>query len=309
MAMEEISFESFNQKDTIKGWIYTPIRNPRGIVQIVHGFGEHSRRYLHMILKLNEAGYIVAADDHTGHGKTAFDSGNWSDWGDKGYMTMAEDEHKLRDIVQEKYPNLPYFMFGHSMGSMITRSYAAVYGNGMDGLVLCGTSGEFPTAKKMVSILQEKIDAGMGEAVEPDYVDQLMGWMTERIDNPNTPNDWISIDPDVVNDHANDPFNNFTSPPNIRSLSYFARMMEEIIGTDWAKKVPVSIPIYNIAGDQDPVGQYGEGVYAVSNWLAETGHNVKTKLYPGYRHEIHNHREIRDEVVDGIIEFIDGIVR
>src|SRR5699024_8712423 len=157
MAMEEISFESFNQKDTIKGWIYTPIRNPRGIVQIVHGFGEHSRRYLHMMLKLNEAGYIVAADDHTGHGKTAFDSGNWSAWGDNDYMTKAEEEHNLRVIVQAKYPDLPYFMFGHSMGSMITRSYAAVYGNGMDGLVLCGTSGEFPTAKKMVSILQEKI--------------------------------------------------------------------------------------------------------------------------------------------------------
>src|SRR5699024_12434957 len=119
--------------------------------------------------------------------------------------------------------------FGHSMGSMITRSYAAVYGNGMDGLVLCGTSGEFPTAKKMVSILQEKIDAGMGEAVEPDYVDQLMGWMTERIDNPNTPNDWISIDPDVVNEHANDHLNNFTSSTNIQSFTNYTLIMKYII--------------------------------------------------------------------------------
>ena len=111
MAFQEISFQSFNQKDTIKAWIYTPIRKPRGIVQLVHGFGEHSRRYLHMILKLNEAGFVVAADDHVGHGKTAYDSGNWSDWGDKGYMTMAEDEHTLRKIVQEQYPDVPYFRF------------------------------------------------------------------------------------------------------------------------------------------------------------------------------------------------------
>jgi alpha-beta hydrolase superfamily lysophospholipase len=69
--------------------------------------------------------------------------------------------------------------------------------------------------------------------------------------------------------------------------------------------VPKKLPIYNIAGDQDPVGNYGEGVYQVSNWLAETGHNsITTKLYSGYRHEIHNHREIRDEVVDGIINFV-----
>src|SRR5699024_12840404 len=96
MAMEEISFESFNQKDTIKGCIYTPIRNPKGIVQIVHGFGEHSRRYLHMIVKLNEAGGIVAADDHAGHGKAAFDTGNWRDWGHKGERTRARGEHTSR---------------------------------------------------------------------------------------------------------------------------------------------------------------------------------------------------------------------
>lgn len=308
MAMKEISFTSFNEHDTIKGWIYTPIREPRGIVQIVHGFGEHSRRYMHMILALNEAGFVVAADDHVGHGKTAADSGNWSDWGDKGYMTMAEDEHILREIVQEKYPNLPYVIFGHSMGSMIARSYATVYADGMNGLILCGTSGTFPTAVETIASLEKEIDAGNGAEVNPEYLDQLMGWMTERIPNPNSPNDWISIDPDVVSDHANDPFNNFTSPPNIRSVYYFAKMMKEIVGTEWAEKVPSSLPIYNIAGDQDPVGQYGEGVYAVSNWLTETGNDVQTKLYPGYRHEIHNNREIRDEVVAGIIDFVNDVL-
>ena len=306
MAFQEISFESFSGKDSIRAWIYTPIRQPRGIVQIVHGFGEHSRRYLHMILKLNEEGFVVVADDHVGHGKTAADSGNWSDWGDKGYMTMAEDEHTLRKIAQEQYPDLPYFMFGHSMGSMIARGYAATYGEGMDGLILCGTSGVFPKAAELIPVLKKQIDEGRGEEVDPAYLGEFLGWMTERIENPNTPNDWISGDPDVVRDHANDPFNNFSSPPNIRSLYYFAMMMDTIVGTEWAEKVPTSIPVYNIAGDQDPVGQYGEGVYAVSNWLAATGNQVKTKLYSGYRHEIHNYRDIRDEVEDGIVEFIAG---
>lgn len=307
MAMEEVSFPSFSEKDTIQGWIYTPIRKPRGIVQIVHGFGEHSRRYMHMILALNEAGYVVAADDHIGHGKTASDSGNWSDWGDKGYKTMAEDEHTLRKIVQEKHPHLPFVMFGHSMGSMITRSYAAMYGEGIDGVVLCGTSGHFPTAQEMNATLYKEIEDGNGEEVYDAYLNQLMGWMTERIPHPDTPNDWISIDPDVVSDHAKDPFNNFTSIPNIRSLYYFTEMMLQINGTTWAAQVPLSLPIYNIAGDHDPVGQYGEGVYAVSNWLAETGHEVATKLYPGYRHEIHNNRAIREEVVAGIIDFVHGV--
>lgn len=308
MAFQEISFQSFNQKDTIKAWIYTPIRKPRGIVQLVHGFGEHSRRYLHMILKLNEAGFVVAADDHVGHGKTACDSGNWSDWGDKGYMTMAEDEHTLRKIVQEQYPDVPYFMYGHSMGSMIVRCYAAAYGEGIDGLILCGTSGVLPKANALAPILKKLIDEGKGEEIDPAYLEELLSWMTERCENPTTANDWICGDPDVVADHANDPFNNFTTPPNIHSLYYLVVMMETIIGTQWAEKLPTSIPVYNIAGDQDPVGQYGEGIYAVSNWLAETGHKVKTKVYPGYRHEIHNYRDIRDEVEDGMIDFMNDII-
>lgn len=308
MAFRELSFQSFNEKDTIQAWIYAPIRKPRGIVQLVHGFGEHSRRYLHMILKLNEAGFVVAADDHVGHGKTASESGNWSDWGDKGHLTMAEDEHLLRKIVQQAYPDLPYFMYGHSMGSIIARQYVAIYGDGVDGVILCGTFGVFPTTGEIAPALKALVDQGKGNDIDPSYLERLLGWMTERYENPRTPNDWISSDPDVVADHACDPFNNFTSPPNLRSLYYLVLMMTTIVGTEWSETVPTTIPFYNIAGDQDPVGHYGEGVYAVSNWLAETGHEVRTKLYSGYRHEIHNYRDIRDEVEDGMIDFLNGIL-
>ena len=308
MAFEERSFRSFNEKDIIQAWIYKPIRKPRGIVQIVHGFGEHSRRYLHMILKLNEAGFVVAADDHVGHGKTAAESGNWSDWGNKGYLTMAEDEHRLRQLVQADYPDLPYFMYGHSMGSMIARSYATIHGEGIDGLLLCGTSSVFPKTKELAAALKKCIDEGKGDQVDPSYLGVLFEWMTDRIADPLTPNDWIAGDPDIVADHASDPFNNFTSPPNIRSTYDFIMMIDTIIGTQWAEKVPAAIPVYNIAGDQDPVGLFGEGVYAVSNWLADTGNQVKTKIYSGYRHEIHNYRDIRDEVEDGMIDFINAII-
>ena len=85
-------------------------------------------------------------------------------------------------------------------------------------------------------------------------------------------------------------------------------MMNCINGTEWAERVPVALPIYNIAGDQDPVGNYGEGVYRVSNWLANTGHNVRTRLYPGFRHEIHNYSQIKEMVEWGIVEFMDGVL-
>lgn len=67
--LHEVSFTSYNERDQVQAWIYVPACKPNGIVQLIHGFGEHSRRYIHMISAFLDAGYIVAADDHVGHGK------------------------------------------------------------------------------------------------------------------------------------------------------------------------------------------------------------------------------------------------
>ncbi len=303
--LHEVKFKSFNQRDDVYGWIYVPAAKPTGIVQIVHGFGEHSRRYLRMIVHLMDFGFIVAADDHVGHGKTALENNVWSDWGDKGPHTMMEDEHTLTTLVKEKYPDLPYFMFGHSMGSFITRDYIAKYGDELDGAVLCGTCAEFPTVKKGIKLLQKACDEGRGEERDPKVGEILMGWMFSRCDEGvSIGNEWICSDPYVQMDHANDPFDAFTKPTTNRSFLDFCRMMEQVTGKKWAKKVPKDLPILNIAGDQDPVGSFGEGVYKVSNWLTETGHNVRTELFHGYRHEIHNYEEIRDDVELSIAEFL-----
>lgn len=304
--LHEVSFPSYNQRDQVQGWIYVPAAKPKGIVQIIHGFGEHSRRYFHMIVKFMDAGYIVAADDHVGHGKTAMVNNVWSDWGDKGCHTMMEDEHTLKTLVCEKYPDLPYFLFGHSMGSFIARDYIATYGDDLAGVTICGTAGIFRKAAETAPALKQAIDAGRGMESDPEFTGALLGWMGERCGEVTLGNEWICADPYVQKDHAEDPFDAFTKPTSNRSLYDFTQMMRCIEGTQWAGKVPVKLPVYNIAGDQDPVGEYGKGVYEVSNWLYDTGHQVTTKLYSGYRHEIHNYNEIKDEVEAGIIAFMDS---
>ena len=86
--LHEISFPSSNDRDQVTGWVYVPACEPEGVVQLIHGFGEHSRRYFHMIVALMDAGFIVAADDHVGHGATAIANDTWGDWGDAGPHTM-----------------------------------------------------------------------------------------------------------------------------------------------------------------------------------------------------------------------------
>lgn len=305
--LHEVSFPSYNKRDQVQGWVYAPAAKPKGIVQLIHGFGEHSRRYFHMIVKFMDAGYIVAADDHVGHGKTAMMNDTWGDWGDAGYETMREDEHTLTAIVKDMYPGLPYFLFGHSMGSFIARDYAAHYGNELTGMTICGTSGLFRGIRENEAMLAQVVQDGHGKESTPEYTGALLGWMGERCGEVTLGNEWICSDPYVQQDHAADPFDAFTKATTNQSLWYFTQMMTCIEGTEWAARVPKELPIYNIAGDQDPVGEYGQGVYTTSNWLIETGHTVTTRLYSGYRHEIHNYADIKDEVERGIIAFMDGV--
>lgn len=307
--LHEVRFGSFNERDQVYGWVYVPACKPLGIIQLIHGFGEHSRRYLHMITSFMEAGYIVAADDHVGHGKTALENDKWGDWGNKGCRTMMEDEKKLHDIVVDMYPDLPYFMFGHSMGSFITRQYMAKYGDDLTGATICGTTGVWPNLDQNIEIVQKLVDEGKGEKADPSLGATFMGWMFARCDEGVTlGNEWICDSPYVQQDHAQDPFDAFTKPTSNRAWLYFLQMMKDITGEEWAAKVPTHLPIYNIGGDQDPVGQYGTGMYQAANWLIDTGHDVTTVLYTGYRHEIHNYSDIKQQVEDGIIDFFDSCI-
>ena len=221
-----------------------------------------------------------------------------------------EDEHRLTRLVKDMYPGLPYFLFGHSMGSFITRDYMATYGDELAGATICGTCGKLPSLKETMAAIQTAVDAGKGNESDPGFTGMLFGFMFSRIKEPvKLGNEWICHSQWVQNDNAADPFDAFTKPTNNRSMLYFCEMMDCIQGTEWAAKVPASLPIYNIAGDCDPVGNWGEGVYQTTNWLAETGHSVKTKLYSGYRHEIHNYDDIKREVEQGIIDFFNSCLK
>ena len=308
--IHEVKFSSYNQRDEVYGWIYVPAAKIRGVVQLVHGFGEHSRRYLHMICKFMDAGFVVAADDHVGHGKTALENDTWGNWGSKGCQTMMEDEHILKQIVQEKYPDVPYFMFGHSMGSIICRQFLAKYGDELAGAIICGTVGpDAIPCKKTIELLKPLVEAGKGAEADPSLLAGAMGGLFARIEEGvKIGNEWICHDPYVQIDHATDPFDAFTKPTSNEALLQFVEMIDEVNTPEWAEKVP-NIPLYNIAGAEDPCGSYGEGVKLITKWLEDTGHDVTTVLYEGYRHEIHNYADLKDEMEAGLVTFLNGILK
>ena len=307
MSIKEISFASSNGRDTIKAWAYSPLEEPKGVIQLIHGYGEHSRRYLHMIGKFNQAGFVVYADDHLGHGKTGYDGGTLGDPHSGGYMTYLKDEKQLHDIAKQDYPNIPYFVFGHSWGSMLARAYAAHYGDDIAGLLLCGICSQWKGCE--LAYENEEFHAAYkADPYQPagEWFGKVFSGMTDRIEHPNSPSDWIANDPRIVADHAGDMFNTFDT--TIELPWDFVQLYHFIESDEWAPMVPPNIPVYLIAGDQDPCGNYGEGLYHVANLLANSGNKTQVKAYSGYRHEIHNELDIRDEVEDGLIQFMDDVL-
>ncbi len=304
MALHEVELASSNGRDTIQGWIYDPVREPRGVVHLIHGLGEHSRRYLPLVVRLLDAGFVVAADDHAGHGRTAMLSGTWADAGDHADRVVVEDERSLRAAVREMHPDLPYVVFGHSWGSMIARGLVADDSDQVDGLVLCGIAAGIHGIEDLLDRPSLAAEPD-GAALAPEsYLADMFDGFVARYGPGAGPTDWVARDPRVVADHAADPLNNFGAPMTVRFLRGFVDLYDAANAEQWYASVRPDLPVLVLAGDQDPVTGYGEGAYRVANRLVSTGHHdVRTRVYTGFRHEVHNEPEIAAEVADEIVAF------
>lgn len=308
MALTELTFPSHNGRDTVYGWIYRPTRPARAVVHLIHGLGEHSRRYLHLITTLLDAGCVVVADDHAGHGKTAMESGIWVDTGDHGAATAVDDELTLLTTARAEYPDLPCVIFGHSWGSMIARPLAARAGDDVDALILCGIAAQMSGIESVVDRAALAAEPDRDGPAAASYVEAVFSGFLDRYDDVIGPTDWVARDRDVVRDHAADPFNNFGAPMSNRFLQGFIDLYDDANSDDWYPQIRAALPILILAGDQDPVTNFGEGAYHVANKLVSSGHrDVRTRVYTGVRHEVHNEPQTRAEVEAEVVALVERI--
>jgi len=311
LALHEIEFTSHNDRDTVFGWLYTPTTEPRAIIHIIHGLGEHSRRYHHLIATLVDSGFAVVADDHSGHGRTAMQSGIWVDTGDDAARVVVADELTLQRKAREILPNLPYIVFGHSWGSMIARVMASDPTAGLAGLALCGIAAQMRGIDQTIDRV-ELAEAATGNRRAEPASDQLVGQLfdgfVERFGPDAGPTAWVALDEAVVADHGRDPFNNFGAPMSSRFLQGFVELYDGANADSWYATIPSGLPVLILAGDQDPVANYGEGAYHVANRLRATGHDdVRTRVFAGVRHEVHNEPTTRLEVEAEIVDFASRV--
>lgn len=275
---------------------------PIGILQLTHGMAEHIDRYDSFARFMASNGFIVCGNDHIGHGKSINDRSEIGYFAPAdGDKRLVDDMHILTKIMKKRNPDLPFFLFGHSMGSFCARVYAAHFGEELNGLILCGT-GEIPDISSALLGVFDAVCEKYGEKRRVDAIGDLLNKGASLIvgekDNPLA---WLSVDAENRLAYSNDGLCGFTY--TLRGYRDMFAVMCEACEASWGYKLPQDLPIFIISGANDPVGSKGRGVLAVADNLVDAGIEPEVVLYPGLRHEILN-EEDNDRIYNDILKFI-----
>ncbi len=304
MPKQTISFTGSNAVTTIQGAIWEPKEAPRGILQICHGMCEYIDRYEPFAEFMESKGFLVCGDTHLGHKDSIFFEDDLGFFGDlDGWKYLVNDQDILRQKIQKQYPDIPYFLLGHSMGSFITREYITLYSKGIRGYICCGTTG--PKREASLAVLLAKLSKKIrGIHYRSAFLNRLaFSFYNKKFPKEEGAYAWISKNTENTKKYAQDPYCQFIFTTS-GFLDLFT-LVQRISSRHWVKMLDPSLPIFLISGEMDPVGNYGKGVKKIFKRLQKNGcTDLSLKLYPDDRHEILNEDD-RLDVYQDILNWME----
>ena len=272
------------------------------MVQIVHGIVEHVERYDAFANYLNSMGYAVVAEDHMGHGQSV-NGGGIQGYFHGGWFNAVKDSHRLLQDTKAEYPDIPYILLGHSLGSFMARTMLYLYPqSGINGVVISGTAWKFPPAMPAVVKAVELICRKVGETnVSEKLLNLAFGTMNTRIEHQRKPADWVCRDNRIVDSH---PMTQGVQP-KAGLLRDMVIGIHEIQKKKNLLKMRKDLPVLFVSGGDDPVGDYGKGVHSCADAFRQAGMtDVKVRIYPLCRHEILNEINKQD-IYEDILKWIE----
>lgn len=274
-------------------------------MQIVHGMSEYTGRYEQFARFLASAGYVVCGHDHIGHGKSVAAPA------DRGHMPVAGgvdvllgDVDQLRKLVSARFArSVPYYLFGHSMGSFVVRVYITQHAAGLSGAVLCGTGNKPIFVSKTGNLLARAVAKAKGERVVSPFLHaHADGAYARAVPQARTEFDWLSANEANVDAYMADEMCGF--PFTAGGYATLTGLTEAAARLELAARVPRGLPLLYVSGAQDPVGDNGEGVRAAADLMRHAGvDDVEVILYEGMRHEILNEAE-HDRVFEDVLAWL-----
>jgi alpha-beta hydrolase superfamily lysophospholipase len=277
----------------------------KGIVQISHGVGEHAGRYQRIANKLQKQGYEVYANDHRAHGRSVKSKELMGFYSGHNYFEDAvEDMRQLTKIIKKEHPYQKITLFGHSMGSLLSRQYVTRYGNDLHALILSGTASFMKGLGTIGLVGANVIKVFNGRTKKNELLKSLFFSEFNKKFKPNkTSLDWISSDEKQVAIFEADPYR-----VEDFSLSVFldiVKASKQLNKQQTFNATPKNLPILIFSGDKDPVGEMGKGLKRVLKQYKKAGMNdVTLKLYKGGRHEMLNEVN-KEEVTHDLVSWLN----
>lgn len=287
----------------LKGKMYIPHGEVKGLFHIVHGMTEHIERYDVLMSYLAEKGYITFGYDNLGHGKTA---GNDSELGfiahKYGWKYLVDDIDIFENEIKKRYPDKDLFLMGHSMGSFIVRLAAEKFPKNCKKLILCGTAGKNPLVPAGLA-LTKLIGLLKGEKyISNTVLNMAFGSYNKNFEG-NTEYEWLTKEKSNIIKYADDKYCTFKF--TVSAMHDLIKLNSKCNSASWFKNIRKDMPILLISGERDPVGNYSKGVKWVYSNLKKAGADAQIKIYENCRHEILNDT-CRNEVMNDILKFINS---
>lgn len=309
MMKREFTYPSTDGRTKIHAIEWIPDGEVKAVLQMCHGMVEYIDRYHDFATYLSDRGIYVVGHDHLGHGQSVCSAGEYGYFPQPdGNKLVIGDIHKLRMMTKEKYAHVPYFMLGHSMGSFLLRQYLTMHSKGLAGAIIMGT-GHQPLMVLKAGQLVCKITAAIkGWKYRSEFVNNLsFGSFNKKFEPAETPKDWVTSYKPIRDVYVKDPLTSFTF-----TVGGYYQMFEgmKVLDTKGSvDRIRKDIPVLFVAGEDDPVGDFGKGVQRIYEKYKSAGiKDTSIKLYKGDRHEILNEVD-REQVYEDLYCWIIGKIK
>lgn len=287
---------------------YLPGEEIRGVLQISHGMVEYIERYEDFACYLADRGILVTGNDHLGHGNSINQKEDYGYFAQEdGNGAVLEDIYRLTQITKKVYPDQPYFLMGHSMGSFYARQYLCEYGRELDGAIIMGTGCQPRALVRAGKALCAVLARFQGWRHRSNFVNNMaFGSYNKRFEPARTPKDWLTKDQKIVDAYVADERSSF-----IFTLNGYHSMftgIDRLYDRKLLAQMPKDLPIFFVAGEEDPVGDFSKGVLRAVQMFQDVGmKNIDLKLYPGDRHEILNELD-RQTVYEDLHNWLETVL-
>jgi lysophospholipase len=302
--MREIKINDSYQNQ-LHTYIFDGLKSPKGVLLIVHGLNEHGLRYKEFAQFVNQSELLVIAFDHISQGHSRKENETVVDFGKNGDKVLVNGLDSVTKYIQKEYPDLPLYVFGHSMGTMIIRYYLQTHKNPFQKVILNG--GGYSDLKGInIGIFIGKILCLFKAKKPSKFFDNLFRQTQYKILEKTQIDhfiEWLTRDKEKTELNKQDSFlfirlatRSFLV--NLLMIKYINKV-DHIFGTN------LDTPILLLSGSHDPATNFGEGIIELNALYQKAGIQSQYIIYEEGRHD--TLQEInREEVFKDILQFLEG---